>query len=156
GIRVLELIDEQPAVFLLQRPADVRIRTEHVRRHDQKVVEAELVPPAPLGLCRLARFHEQRDTPAVEIPTPRGQERTERRRSKISVKPLRLSGPLRVVPRPEHHAGLGFPRSQEVDEKRGVSPTAAVGTPLPGKPICSLQCLTGRSFRYLRLPEQLT
>src|SRR5207245_8173237 len=49
GIGILKLVHEQPAILLLQRAPHVRVVAEHVRGHDQQVVEAECVAAAAFG-----------------------------------------------------------------------------------------------------------
>ena len=77
GVRVLELVHEDPAVLVLQRAAHVGVVAEHAGREQQQVVEAEdVAAPALFGGAR-PRLGEHVDREPVEILAPGRQERAD-------------------------------------------------------------------------------
>ena len=75
GIRVLELVDEQPAVLGLQRAADVRALAQHPRGHPQQVHVVHRVLPAAHLRIVAPRLDQHRHRQAVDVSVPVGEER---------------------------------------------------------------------------------
>ena len=88
-VRVLELVDEQPAVFLLQRAAHGCVVAQELGGDDQQVVETERVTATTVFLRFLAGVVEQRDRQAIDVVAPGGDVRKDDALAEVGVELLR-------------------------------------------------------------------